>query len=364
MKVLPLRSHIPISAPARREAADGTESDMRVSIGFEPAWFHRRCGVDFSEQWHRNPIYRYRSLKKMKKELCAAFPAADYWNCVDQDDLATVSGCFGAYVIPQVFGFSLRYAEDRWPCLETEKKLTPAEIEKLDVKALLSGHFVEELFEQMDLIESEWGKINGYLNWQGVLNNAFHLRGQDIFIDISDTPGLTRHFFSLICEVMIKLATMVQQRQRKSGFYLNHLCVSNCTLNMVSPDIYREFLLPYDKKIAECFERFGVHTCNWDVTPYLNELKKLPKVGYLDMGMMSDLAEAKSLFPETRKAVLYSPVRLKESSFEEIKKDMEKIYRELSPCDIVMADIQASTPDDRVKGLLRICRELEEKGRI
>ena len=73
MAVLQLRNHIPI-APARREPADGTESDLRVSLGFEPAWFHQRCGVDFSEPWHKDPYYRYETLKKMKVELVRAFP--------------------------------------------------------------------------------------------------------------------------------------------------------------------------------------------------------------------------------------------------------------------------------------------------
>jgi len=67
--MLKLRNHIPIGAPARREAADGTESEMRVSLGFVPGWYHKRCGIDFSEQWHKDPFYRYQSLKKMKNEL-------------------------------------------------------------------------------------------------------------------------------------------------------------------------------------------------------------------------------------------------------------------------------------------------------
>lgn len=360
MNILKLRNHIPISGPARREPADGTESDMRVSLGFEPAWFHRRCGVNFIEKWHKDPFYRYETLVKMKKELCQRFPSVSYWNEEYKDDLATISGCYGAYVIPKIFGFPLVYEEDRWPVLDkNKKKLTEKEMEKLNIDNLLSNPFAEELFNQIDIIESEWGKIHGYLNWQGVLNNAFHLRGENIFTDFYDKPTLVHYFFSTICEVMIRLAQKVQKRQRESGFYINHFCVSNCTVNMVSPQIYREFLFPYDKRIAESFERFGMHTCNWEVTPYLEEIKKLPKVGYLDMGIMSDLKKVKKMFPEARRAVMYSPVQLKEASLGDIQKDMEKIYKELSPCDVVMADIQATTGDERVNELLNICKNLE-----
>jgi hypothetical protein len=48
MGILKLRNHIPIASPARREPADGSESPMRVSLGFEPGWYSRRCTVDFS----------------------------------------------------------------------------------------------------------------------------------------------------------------------------------------------------------------------------------------------------------------------------------------------------------------------------
>ena len=361
MSVLQLRNHIPIAAPARREPEDGTGSAMRVSLGFEPAWFRRRCDVDFSERWHRDPVYRYQSLVGMQAELCRAFPEVSYWKRGALPDLATISGCYGAYVIAQLFGLKLHYSPERWPVLEPDRKLSVQEVEQLDADRLVGGPWVEDLFHQMETIERQWGRICGYLNWQGVLNNAFELRGQDIFLDMHDRPEMADHLFTTICEVMIRLAQMVQLRQRESGFYVNHLCVSNCTINMISPQAYRRFLFRHDEKIAASFERFGVHTCNWNVTPYLETLQQLPKVGYLDMGMESNMVRAKQLFPCARRAVMYSPVKLQEASVEEIAADMEKIHQELSPCDVVMADIQASTPDERVRELLGICARLEAK---
>ena len=359
MSILKLRNHIPISAPARREPADGTESAMRVSLGFEPAWFHRRCGINFSENWHMNPYYRYKSLQRMKKELVKAFPTVFYWDLSRDDDCATVSGCYGAYVIPHLFGIPLIYASDQWPNLKDGEKLSVQEIERLDASKILSGPLVEELFKQMEIIDSEWGMVHGYLNWQGILNNAFNIRGEEIFLDIYDRPDFVCRFFSVICEVMIRFGKMVQEKQRESGFYINQMSVSNCVVNMISPEQYREFVYPYDRKIAESFERFGVHTCNWNITPYIDVLRELPKLGYLDMGIMSDMPKVKRLFPDTRRAVMYSPVTLHDESIEIIKRDMENIYRELSPCDVVMADVRWDTPDEKVNELLEICRGLE-----
>ena len=337
---------------------------MRVSLGFEPDWFARRCDVDFSRQWHTDPCYRHATLVNMKAELHRTFPSVPYWNPNNETDTWTISGCYGAYVMNRVFGFDLDYgpAGWPWPVVETKGSVSMEKFIEMDVDDLLNGPFIEELFNQMDIIEKEAGQIHGYLNWQGVLNNAFNLQGQDIFVDMMIKPQVVHSFFTFITEVMIGFAQKVQARQRQSGFYINQLSVSNCTVSMISPKHYREFVFPYDKKIAENFERFGVHTCNWDVTPYAGTLRQLPKVGYLDMGIASDMKKIRAMFPEARRAVMYSPVALHSAPLEAIRQDMEKIYTELAPCDVVMADIQAITPDSRVNELLDICQNIEKNG--
>ena len=332
---------------------------MRVSLGFEPAWFARRCGVDFSERWHFDPVYRHETLVMMKVALHRAFPTVTYWDVNRADDTWTISGVYGSYFIPQIFGCALRYEADRWPAIVARPAMTLAELANLDRAALLTAPIIADLFRQMDEIERRAGKIHGYLNWQGVLNNAFNIFGQTIFVAMADQPELVHKFFDLIADVMIALAHQVQARQRASGFYINQLDVSNCVMNMISPRMYRQFGFPYDQRIAENFESFGVHTCNWNVTPYLVVLRELPKMGYLDMGSGSDLRRARELFPAARRAVMYSPVKLQDAALDEIENDLRKIRAELAPCDIVMADVQATTTDARVNEFLHLCRTLE-----
>ena len=361
MNVKQLRNHIPIGGPARREPVDGTETGMRVSLGFEPMWYVQRCAVDLGERWHKDPYTRHEALKTMKSELVRAFPDVSSWRTDDTSDLATISGVYGAYPIPHLFGIPLRYYPNQWPELDPDRKLTVEEIEKLDATEVLSSPMMDELFAQMETIEREWGRIHGYLNWQGVLNNAFNIRGQEIFVDIYERPEFVHRFFDLIAEVMVEFALRVQERQRRSGFQIDQISVSNCVVNMISPEDYATFVMPRDAAIGDRFDRFGVHTCNWNITPYIEPLSRIPRVGYLDMGIESDMARVRETFPDARRAVMYAPWKLHQASLEEITVDMERIYNELSPCDIVMADIQADTPDSRVHDLLRICRELEDQ---
>jgi len=361
VSILQLRNHIPIGGPSTREPADGTESPLRVSLGFEPAWYHQRCGVSFTEPWHRDPHVRFRGLQKMIAELRRAFPSVPYWETSNRD--ASISGVYGIGLVPGAFGMPQVYAPDRWPTLDSRRHLSVEHIERLTPEGPLNSPLVEELFAQMETIEREWGLVWGYPQWQGVLNTAFNLRGAELFTDMYDRPELVHQFLGVIAEVMIRLAKMVEERQRSSGFDVDLLSVSNCVVNMISPEQYREFVQPCDRRIAESFSRFGVHTCEWDVTPYLEVFGELPKVGYLDMGIQSDLPRVKAAFPHTRRALLYSAVRLAQTGLDEIRRDVIQIWRQLAPCDLIVADILADTPDERVRELLEICRGIQSEGK-
>lgn len=348
-----LRSHIAIAAPARREAADGTEAHLRPVLGFEPRWFHLRCGIDFSERWHRDPLYRRETLRTMRAELQRAFPATQQWSGPEARDINTIAGAFGVGFMPAVFGQPLRYYPDRWPHPEPNSELDDATLEALDPNQLLQSNFVEDLLQQIETL-SHHGPVHGDLNWQGVLNTAFHLRGQRIFEDMAERPDFAEMIFAKITETTIRLAQLVQSRQRKTGFDIDWMCVSNCTLSMISPAMYRRLLQPYDARIAQSFQRFGVHTCNWDATRYFKVLRELPAMGYLDMGSDSQFQQARELFPDTRRAVLIHPNLLPQQ--DTLKELLHRIADELAPADVILADIPWDTPDDQVNHFLDFCR--------
>ena len=157
MKVLQLRNFIPIASPARREPADGNEPDIRVSIGFEPKWFSERWGANFSEDWHRDPFERYRSLKELKNGLIQTFPTVQQWQRPNDREVATLSGCYGAYLIPRFFGMDLIYFHDRWPELDISTRPSIGALEKMNADDVMNAPIFDELCGQIDVIEAEWG---------------------------------------------------------------------------------------------------------------------------------------------------------------------------------------------------------------
>ena len=362
MKNLNLRHYTPIAGPGTREACDGDESSFRVSLGFTPKWFHDRLGIDFSEKWHHDPVYRYDTFIMMKQYLYKKFPSIkmfkpQFKNGVDYT-CATLDGAYGGLLIAAIYGQKIHYYHDNWPSANVSECYSKEKLLEMPVFDPETNPAFCKLVEQMNIIEKKWGKISGYLNYQGILNNAFRLRGQDIFIDMEDDPEFTFYLFNHIYETMLKAVRFVQERQRKSGFQIDLFSCSNCMINMISPEMYERFILPFDIKFSKEFPRFGIHTCNWDATPYLEKIRKIENLGYIDMGMASDMNEARKLFPDTRRTVLYSPVKIADYSLEEIERDLKKIYEEIGPCDIALCDIESNVPDEKVKNIIFIAEKI------
>jgi hypothetical protein len=127
---------------------------------------------------------------------------------------------------------------------------------------------------------------------------------------------------------------------------------------MVSVEYYKNYLLLFDKKIAETFGCIGIHNCAWNADPYLEAYSSIPHVAYIDMGMSSNLALARKLFPNARRAIMYTPMDLANKTMVEIKKDFIKIAEDYGTCDVVLADIEAGTTDNRVKDIFVLCENI------
>lgn len=354
-----LISYIALGAPATRRPATGNLPFLRTEIGFTPKWYHQALGIDFGEKWHTNPAYRKQSLAEMRIEIDRRFPGNQIGKHENEmPDLLT--GLFGACSIAAIYGVPIRFEADQWPVSE-HVHISDEEMENLQPPDLSVNPFFLKIMEQVDWIARNEGKVFGFMNWQGVLNNAQRIRGQELFMDFYMNPEGVKNLLDCICTTMIEAAKILQQKQRDSGIDFSFFTVSNCLVNMLSPELYNEFILPFDQKIAESFNTIGIHNCAWSATPYLVDYAKVPKLGYIDMGMDSDLEIAKTLFPETRRSIMYTPMDLANKTTEQIRNDMEFIASKYGPCDIVAADIEFGTPDEKVRELVTICNEISEK---
>ncbi|MHC4639153.1 MAG: uroporphyrinogen decarboxylase/cobalamine-independent methonine synthase family protein [Planctomycetota bacterium] len=365
-----LRYYIALSAPPTRAPVRGDEPFMRPEAGFNPSWFHKSCDVDFSKRWHKDPKYRMQTIEKMSGEVRKRFPGRNIGGVNDNLPPDLITGLYGCAVVPCLFGQPITYFNDKWP----QPIVTPLDDDQADTLEPIdydndtlepidydNSELFANIMEQIDEIENLTGAARGFLNWQGVLNIAFRLRHDRIFMDLFDTPQRAHHIFDVITTSLIDGIKRLLARQKQAGTEYKFATVSNCVVNMISPEHYAEFLLPYDLKIRAEFEHFGIHNCAWVVDPYMESYSTVPKLGYLDMGITSDLNKASRLFGDTRRNILYTSMDLQNKSKDQIRADFEKIAAEFAPCDVGLPDIEMDVPDDRVLLAMDLCRELSAR---
>jgi len=355
--VTQLVSYIAPGAPATRRPARGNEPFLRPEIGFTPAWYRQHLEINFGEHFHTDPAYRRDCVVKMHAELRRRFPGSSIGD-KDQPDTPVdlLTGAYGACTVAAIYGVPIVYAENNWPnCAHVY--LTDEQLARLEPPDLDCNPHFAQLMDQVEWIAAHEGRVEGFINWQGVLNNAQRLRGEPLLMDVLEEPGKAQHLFACVCETMIEGLRRLHERQCASGVDMRFVTVSNCLVNLVSPKVYRDLLLPLDEKLASVYGCIGIHNCAWNATPYLDAYAQVPGVGYIDMGIKSDLARARSLFPTARRAVMYTPMDAANKSMPEIEADFDRIAREFAPCDVVIADIEAGTSDARIAELVELSKK-------
>jgi len=356
-----LTSYIAPAAPATRRHARRHEPFLRPEIGFTPNWFRTATGIDFGRKWHSEPAYRREMLPVMHSEIKRRFPGTNIGGIDNPEKpLDLLTGTYGCVSVAAIYGIPILYAEDKWPKCE-RSYLNDNEIDNLEPPNLERNPFFQNLMTQVDWIASNEGRIEGFINWQGILNNAYRLRGGKIFYDIVDSPQRCHHLFDCICTTMTDAAKLLYKRQLQSGVKVDFFTVSNCLVNMISPERYRDMLRPFDHQIAETFGCIGIHNCAWNADAYIDDYAAIPCLGYIDMGIDSNLVRASEVFTGARRALMYRPTDLVNKSPEIIEADLEKIASEYAPCDIVVADIEAGTPDERILAFLKLCDKINNR---
>jgi hypothetical protein len=354
-----LRYYIAAGAPPLRTPVLGPVPFLRPEVGFTPSWFHARLGVDFGQKWHESPEYRLEASGRMHAELRRCFPGRNIAESEADGPPDILTGLFGIAVMGLFFGHSMSYAPDKWP-VSVGAPLSDEAAWRLTVPDIENHPAFHDIVRQVEASQRLTGSARGFLNWQGVLNTAFKLRGEALFVDFHTDPALARHVLEVVAETMIRGLTALYRVQQRLGTTYDFATVANCTVNMISGAHYRDFVLPCDQRIRSAFGAFGVHNCAWNATPYLEHEGAIPGLGYIDMGLETDLALARRLLPAARRNLLYRSIDLRHKSDAELRADFVRIARELAPCDVGLPDIEADVPDERILHTLDLCAELSE----
>jgi uroporphyrinogen-III decarboxylase len=238
------------------------------------------------------------------------------WHREIQDDTvikAEVGVEFGVALEPTLFGMQplFRDNEDPWygePVLQARENLETIELPDFYRSGLMPQ--VHELYQDVsDLVK---GKIPvTFPGWaRGPWSIACMIRGfTPLYMDLIGDPDFVHRLMQFIVDARIHFET---QRCRFLGIdpqdtqYRWYYCVyrpsCNSALfndevdgNLFSQQTYREFILPYERQLAEFYGGVSYyHSCG-NMTPFYEDLCTLPNLNRLHVSQSSELGKAMQL---------------------------------------------------------------------
>jgi hypothetical protein len=328
---------------------DDPERDNIVIVtGFMPNWWDHEYGISFRRDFHLDPEVHAATLRRMAMLLNERFGELPnfFFSPFDYEDSYPTERRYGDALIPALFDIEVSYDEASGhpytDCAGLSDRqalaLTVPDVENHPaLRAVMDGRLDADV------------PIVGELGFEGVINIAYQLRGQEMFVDFILKPELIHHVFEVVFQTINNLTHTVRKWQDPTDRTPSYFVTCDCLVNMISGKMYREHLWEFDKRFHESFDIFGIHTCNWNIDPYLDAIAQLGSLGYLDMGPDSDIERVHELPGDPTIAVFFHPERLRSLSPREIEKEITELGKRIQRGYILFSDLEDGTTDDQIR---------------
>jgi hypothetical protein len=344
-----------------------------IEFVFMPRWWHREYGIAFDEAFYLDRETRIRNHQLMNESLHKRFggmglgePAPGRRPIIGSKHVA------GGFVMPALMGSEIKFAPDEapWP---VPGPLNGEQVMALDAPDVRSLWPLRELLADMDTLEAEFGSVEGDFDLDGVINLALHLRGQQLFTDFAENPTLARRLLDVCARAIADVAALVKPRTGSLAIATNRMITrvdssiflhSDCSVQMLSPRMYREFLLGPELFLAERLQPYGIHHCGEHMERYAPVYAEVPAV-YFDVGWGSDLAACRRHLPDAFLNLRLSPVRMKSLSAREAAADAESLLSACPGLDragISCINMDHGTPDDNLWAVFEVVERFRRAG--
>ena len=190
-------------------------------------------------------------------------------------------------------GATVEYFENQPVALVEDKALLgeKTKLASLKMPDPLGGGRMHNRIKALDLFRQRLGRQKIIEGWvEGPVAEAADLRGiNTIMLDFFDDPAFVRELFGFVIEMELRFA----RAQLEAGADI--IGVGDAAASLVGPQIYEEFVWPYEKRLVEGLHAMGakvrLHICG-------NTRKLLGGMGRLnceivDLDYLAPLAEGR-----------------------------------------------------------------------
>ena len=344
---------------------------LPFEVVFHPDWWHRNYNINFTEDYFFDPKKRV-EVELLHRQVMHERFGGD-WSDTGQLTPKPVMGpvhLAAGYLVSAVLGCQLRFVKNSAPEI-IPKNMSDEEVLALKVPDITISEPMNKVINLMDQLEDEFGYVEGDINWQGLLNVALDLRGQQFLMDYHLNPPLARRLLDVIYETTINIVNTIKNRTGTSSTSVNRIAHlvnpllnvhSNCSVTMIPVELYNEFHLPYENKLSKELEPYGIHHCGNDMHRFADTYATTNAV-FFDVGWGSDIAACRAALPDAILSLRMDPVLMEQWSVKEVKTELERCLNEAGPLDktaVCCINMGHAVPDENVFAMISVIDKYRE----
>jgi len=334
---------------------------MPVGILTSYKWNHDLAGISYTKENMSNPEASVKNDQKIKRSLWNVYSGIAVGD-QNPEPVPVVKG-YGITTIAELFGCRILFTEDEGPYAE------PLNISDKDLAVLRPITRFEaeppiiQLLRNSEQLNRIYGKSKIAISYQGYLNTCLKIRGDRFLMDLILEPEKAIELLEIVYITTEALRSFIADVNESNGYpFTDQVYAPNCTVAMVSPEHYKQFIMPFDARMAKIYSpNFGIHHCGEHMELFAENYRAAGVGNYYDIGYNSNVAACVKEF--TQKNVpnqiirgRYSPARLLYAS----PKEVEREVRDILDCGVnylVCIGIDPKTP---VVNLERFYRTAED----
>jgi len=346
---------------------------LPVELVFNPHWWHQTAGISFDETFYLDAPTRIHNDVIMRRVLYERYGELGQGER-DPQPRPVIGSPYvaGGFVIPALLGAEILFEPDAAP-QPKPVDLTMDQIEALEKPDFTQLWPMKQLMADMDAMEAEYGFVIGDTNTDGLLNAAYHLYGQNLFLDFYQAPERVTRLLDLIGQLIVDVALAVRERTGTCSVSVNRMVVhvdtsmflhANCSVQMISPESYRAIHLPVEQRMAARIQPFGIHHCGDNlhrIAPVYAETGAI----YYEVGWGSDPAASRAALPDAFLNLRLSPVRMLQATPTEIAQDTERLLRAVGPLEgagVCCINMDYNTQDENIFAMFEVVQRYRTYG--
>ena len=337
------------------ESIEGGLVIRQLMYNFMPNWWHQHYGLGWGRRMFFDPDHRLACHQRMRRLIHERFPripvgAPDPPPEVVAPELNNAS-------TPALAGCEVRFPEDNYPW---SHHLPAQAIGSLCLPDDLSACFpFTEVDAQVSYLNEKLGAC-AVPRWyvRGILNDAVLLCGSSLLEDLYADPTTVKRVLDYTHAL---LSSVISHNHVVGDRSPVMLC--NCSVMMVSPDLYERRILAYDRDIFDRVAGLGLkaalHHCgNFD--RYASRYRSVPRIDFIEIGSASNIRLALETFPEADIQYIVDARFLATASRGDVSREMDRILTAAQGhwrrFQINVPDIEFGTPDENLTEIYLQCR--------